>query len=74
MQLKVSGTGRRVVAAAGVLAVAAAGAVIARADDQGARTAQTSGGLAVSPGHDRARSRRPGAANVVTVANNSRRR
>ena len=49
MQLKVSGTGRRVVAAAGVLAVATAGAVIARADDQSARSAQSAGGLAVSP-------------------------
>ena len=72
MQLKVSGTGRRVVAAAGVLAVAAAGAVIARADEQSARSAQTSGGLAVSPAHDRARQPAAGAANVVTVANNSR--
>lgn len=71
MQLKVSGTGRRVVAAAGVLAVATAGAVIARADDQGARGAQTSGGLAVSPATIE-RAAAAGAANVVTVANNSR--
>jgi len=71
VQLKVSGTGRRVGAAAGVLAVATAGAVIARADDQNARTAQATGGLAVSP----AQIERPaaaGAANVVTLANNSR--
>ena len=71
MQLKVSGTGRRVVAAAGVLAVATAGAVIARADEQNARSAQAAGGLAVSP----VQIERPaaaGVANVVTVANNSR--
>ena len=70
MQLKVSGTGRRIVAAAGVVAVAAAGAVIARADDQSARTAQTSGGLAVSPAMIE-RQTAVGAANVMKVANNS---
>lgn len=71
MQLKVSGTGRRVVAAAGVLAVATAGAVIARADDQSARSAQSSGGLAVSPAKIE-RTAGAGVANVVTVTNNSR--
>jgi hypothetical protein len=70
VQLKVSGTGR-VVAAAGVLAAATAGAVIARADDQGARTAQTSGGLAVSPATIE-RAAAAGVANAVTVTNNSR--
>jgi hypothetical protein len=60
-----------VVAAAGVLAVATAGAVIARADDQNARTAQTSGGLAVSPATIE-RAAAAGVANAVTVTNNSR--
>jgi hypothetical protein len=71
VQLKVSGTGRRVVAAAGVVAVATAGAVIARADDQDARSAQTTGGLAISPAKIE-RAAAAGAANAVTVANNSR--
>jgi hypothetical protein len=44
----VSGMGLKTVAAAGALAAAAGGAVIARADDQGARAAQTGGGLAIS--------------------------
>jgi hypothetical protein len=66
----VSGAGRRVVAIAGVVAVAAAGAVMARADDDGARKAQDTGGLSVIP----AKIERPaviGAANVVSIANNS---
>jgi hypothetical protein len=70
VQLKVSGTGR-LVAAAGVVAVATAGAVIARADDQDARTAQSRGGLWVSPAGIE-RDAAPGVANPVTVANRSR--
>jgi hypothetical protein len=45
----VSGTGRRALAAAGVLAAIAGGAVIARADDPSARSAQAEGGLSASP-------------------------
>jgi hypothetical protein len=70
VQLKVSGTGR-LVAAAGVVAVATAGAVIARADDPSARTAQSAGGLRVSPAGVE-RDAAPGVANPVTVANRSR--
>ena len=49
----VSGTGRRAVAAAGVLAVATAGAVIARADEQSARIGADRGR---ARGHARRRS------------------
>jgi hypothetical protein len=70
VQLKVSGTGR-LVAAAGVLAVATAGAVIARADDPPAHTAQSEGGLWVSPAGIE-RQAAAGVANPVTVANRSR--
>ena len=70
MQLKVSGTGR-LVAAVGVVAVATAGAVIARADEQSARTAQSSGGLRVSPAKIE-RQAAPGVASPVKVTNNSR--
>src|SRR5215203_1975963 len=67
----VSGAGRRVVATAGVVAVAAAGAVIARADDDnGGRSAQATGGLSVIPAKIE-RQAAVGAANVVSVANNS---
>ena len=63
-------SGRAVVAAGALVAVAAGGAVIARADDEGARTAQRSGGLSITPiVIDRAT--QVGAANAMTVANNS---
>ena len=58
------------IAATGVLAIASAGAVIARADDQSARTAQRTGGLAVSPAKIE-RQVSVGSGNIVKVANNS---
>lgn len=67
----VSGTARRTFAAAGVLAAIVGGAVIARADDPSATSAQSrDGGLAISP----LRIERPaaaGAADTVRVTNNS---
>jgi hypothetical protein len=66
----VSGTGRKTIAAAGVLAAIAGGAVIARADDPGARTAQSSGGLSASPVLIE-RTTQVGGTNTVTVANRS---
>lgn len=72
MQLMVSGTGRRIVATAGVVAVAAAGAVIARADQQpDVQAAQAVGGLSVTPVTIE-RTAAVGAANTIKVANNSR--
>jgi hypothetical protein len=71
VQLMVSGTGRRTIAAAGLLAAIAGGAVIARADDPPARGAQAAGGLGVSPMQVE-RPAAAGAANVMTVANHSR--
>lgn len=49
VQPMVSGTGRRTLAAAGMLAAIAGGTVIARADDPPAREAQAEAGLSVSP-------------------------
>ena len=72
MQLKVSGTGRRVVAAAGVLAVATAGAVIARADEQSARHGAVAPAASRSARPRSSVRRRPGVANAVKVTNNSR--
>jgi hypothetical protein len=71
VQLKVSGTGRRAIAAAGVVAAIAGGAVIARADDPPARAAQATGGLAISPIVIE-RQATVGASNILTVANKSR--
>lgn len=68
--MKVTGTGR-LAAVAGVAAIATAGAVIARADDPGARTAQANGGLRVSPAGIE-RQAAAGVANTVTVTNDSR--
>jgi hypothetical protein len=66
----VSGTGRRTIAAAGLLAAIAGGAVIARADDPGARAAQAAGGLSASPVVFE-RTTQVGAANTMTIANRS---
>jgi hypothetical protein len=67
----VSGTGRKTIAVAGVLAAVAAGAVIARADQPSARTAQLTGGLSLSPVLIE-RAAEAGAVNSMTVANNSK--
>jgi hypothetical protein len=66
----VSRTGRKTIAAAGVLAVIAGGAVIAQADDQNARVAQAGGGLSASPVLIE-RATQVGRANTVTIANRS---
>jgi hypothetical protein len=66
----VSGTGRKTIAAAGVLAAVAGGAVIARADDPSARTAQAPGGLSASPVLIE-RTTQVGGTNTVNVANRS---
>jgi hypothetical protein len=66
----VSGTGRKTIAAAGVLAVIAGGAVIARADDPGARAAQGGGGLSASPVLIE-RTTQVGGVNTITIANKS---
>jgi len=67
----VSGTGRKTIAVAGVLAAVAGGAVIARADQPSARTAQAAGGLSASPVLIE-RAAQAGAVNTMTVANNSK--
>ena len=67
----VSGTGRKTIAVAGVLAAVAGGAVIARADQPSARTAQATGGLSASPVLIE-RAAQAGAVNTMTVANNSK--
>jgi hypothetical protein len=66
----VSGTGRRTIAVAGVLAAIAGGAVIARADDPSARTAQATGGLSASPVMIE-RNTEVGAVNTMKIANKS---
>jgi hypothetical protein len=71
VQLMVSRTGRRTIAAAGVLAAIAGGAVIARADDPGARAAQAEGGLSASPVLIE-RTTQVGAVNTMTIANKSK--
>src|SRR3954469_13876194 len=75
----VSGAGLKAVAAAGVLAAAVGGAVIARADDPSGKAAQAAGGLAVSitPGSaDKSlmvdRAAQAGAKDAVKIANNSK--
>jgi hypothetical protein len=70
VQLMVSGTGRKTMAAAGVLVAIAGGAVIARADDPSARAAQAEGGLSASPVLIE-RATQVGAANTMTIANRS---
>jgi hypothetical protein len=75
----VSGAGLKTVAAAGVLAAAVGGAVIARADDSSGRAAQAEGGLALSTSTGSTgstlkvdRLAQPGATNTLKVANNSK--
>jgi hypothetical protein len=68
----VSGTGRKTIAAAGVLAAIAGGTVIARAEgDPSARTAQAQGGLSASPVLIE-RATQVGGVNTVTIANRSK--
>jgi hypothetical protein len=67
----VSRTGRKTIAAAGVLAAIAGGTVIARADDPGARAAQAEGGLSASPVLIE-RATQVGGANTITIANRSK--
>jgi hypothetical protein len=67
----VSGTGRKTIAAAGVLITIAGGAVIARADDQSARTAQAEGGLSASPVMIE-RASQVGVVNTMTIGNKSK--
>jgi hypothetical protein len=71
VQLMVSRTGRKTIAAAGVLAAIAGGAVIARADDPGAQAAQAEGGLSASPVLIE-RATQVGAVNTMTIANKSK--
>jgi hypothetical protein len=66
----VSGTGRRTIALAGVLAAIAGGAVIARADDPSARAAQATGGLSASPVMIE-RNTEVGAVNTIKIGNKS---
>jgi hypothetical protein len=66
----VSGTGRRTIAVAGVLAAITSGAVIARADDPSARAAQATGGLTASPVMID-RNTEVGAVNTMTIGNKS---
>jgi hypothetical protein len=66
----VSGTGRKTIAAAGVLIAIAGGTVIARADDPGARAAQGGGGLSASPVLIE-RTTEVGGVNTITIANKS---
>jgi hypothetical protein len=67
----VSGTGRKTIAAAGVLAAIAGGTVIARADDPSGRAAQAEGGLSASPVLIE-RATQVGGANTITIANRSK--
>jgi hypothetical protein len=78
VQLTVSGAGLKTIAAAGVLAAAVGGAVIARADDPSARAAQLSNGLSLSTVEGSAsktvkvdRVAQAGATDTLKVANNS---
>ena len=75
----VSGAGLKTVAAAGLLAAAVGGAVIARADDPSARVAQAGGGLALLTTEGSAdqtlmvdRPAQAGATDKLKVANNSK--
>jgi hypothetical protein len=75
----VSGAGLKTVAAAGVLAAAVGGAVIARADDPSARAAQLSNGLSLSTVEGSTsktvkvdRLAQAGATDTLKVANNSK--
>jgi hypothetical protein len=75
----VSGTGLKTVAAAGVLAAAVGGAVIARADDPSARVTQLSNGLSLStpdgstdPSVKIDRPAQAGATDTLKIANNSK--
>ncbi|HEY6892050.1 MAG TPA: hypothetical protein VI300_29880 [Solirubrobacter sp.] len=74
----VSGAGLKTVAAAGVLAAAVGGAVIARADDPSGRAAQAEGGLALSTTTGTTSSLKvdrlaqAGATDKLKVANNSK--
>jgi hypothetical protein len=75
----VSGAGLKTVAAAGVLAAAVGGAVVARADDPSGRAAQAEGGLALSTPQGSTASTlkvdrlaQAGASDKLKVANNSK--
>jgi hypothetical protein len=75
----VSGAGLKTVAAAGVLAAAVGGAVIARADDPAGKAAQADGGLALSTTTGSAdksllvdRPAQAGAKDTLKIANNSK--